>query len=74
MTPTDWQRMLQKYAESLNAGKEIVVILKNTPQQLSGVIKEIDESFLVLETKFGHLAAVVALSEVAALQTYHGQW
>ncbi len=74
MAPTGWQRMLQKYAESLSSGKEVVVILKNTPDHLSGVIKEIDADFLVLETKFGHIAAVVALSEVAAIQTYHGQW
>ena len=69
-----WQRILQKYGDSISSGKEVVVILKSTPTHLSGVVKEIDEDFLVLETKSGHIAAVVALSEVAAVQTYHGQW
>jgi hypothetical protein len=74
MAPSGWQRILQKYAASISSGKEIAVILKSTPDRLSGVIREIDTDFLVLETKSGHIAAVVALSEVAALQTYHGQW
>ena len=74
MTTTGWQNMVQKYAEALTAGKEVVILLKNRPDRLSGLIKEIDSDFLVLETKSGHLAALVALSEVAALQTDHGRW
>lgn len=74
MTATGWQNMVQKYAEALTSGKEVVVILKNRPDRLSGLIKEIDTDFLVLETKSGHVAAVVALSEVAAIQTDHGRW
>lgn len=74
MASTGWQRILHKYAESIGSDKEVVVILKSTPDHLRGVIKEIDEDFLVLETKAGHMAAIVALSDVAALQTYQGQW
>lgn len=66
--------MVQKYAEALTSGKEVVVILKNRPDRLSGLIKEIDADFLVLETKSGHMAALVALSEVAAIQTDQGRW
>lgn len=74
MAPPNWPAILQKYADALSSGKEVKVILKHTSVPLSGVIKEIDSDVLVLETKSGHIAAVIALSEVAALQTYHGQW
>jgi hypothetical protein len=74
MDPRGWQRVLQKYTASIGSGMEVVVILKSAPDHLQGVIKEMDTDFLVLETKSGHIAAVIALSEVAALQTYQGQW
>ncbi len=70
MNRTSWQRILKKYSESIGPGKEIIIVFKNAKDHISGVIKEIDEDFLVLENKEASgIVAVVELNEVAGLRT-----
>jgi len=71
MNRTSWERILKKYAESIGPGKEVIVIFKNARDHVSGVIKEIDEDFLVLEDEDrSGIAAIVELDEVAGFRTH----
>lgn len=70
MNPTSWDRILEKYSESIGVGKEVIVIFKNARDHVSGLIKEIDEDFLVLENKNrSGIAAIVELDEIAGFRT-----
>ncbi|MGC8595711.1 MAG: hypothetical protein ACP5US_09670 [Candidatus Kryptoniota bacterium] len=48
MNRTSWERILKKYSESFGLGKEAMIIFKSMLYYVSGVIKEIDEDFLIL--------------------------
>lgn len=70
MNRTSWERILKRYSESIGPGKEGIVIFKNTRDHVSGVIKEVDEDFLVLENKDESVtAAIVELDEIAGFRT-----
>ena len=70
MNRTSWERILKKYSESIGVGKEVIIIFKNSRDHVSGVIKEIDEDFLVLENKDGTgITAIVELGAVAGFRT-----
>lgn len=70
MNRTSWERILKKYSYSIGVGKEVIIIFKNARDHVSGVIKEIDEDFLVLENKDGSgLTAIVELESVAGFRT-----
>lgn len=50
--------------------KEIIFILKNGRDQVGGLIKEIDEDFLILENKDRSvIVAIVELDEIAGFRT-----
>jgi len=71
MNRTSWERILGKYSESMGPGKPVTVIFKTARNHVSGIIKEIDEDFLVLENKEGGgIAAIVELNEVAGFCTH----
>jgi len=67
MNRTSWERILKKYSESIGPGKEIIIVFKNARDHVSGIIKEIDEDFLVPENKDG--SGIVAINEVAGFRT-----
>jgi hypothetical protein len=57
-------------AESIGPGKEVIIVFKNARDHVSGLIKEIDQDFLVLENKDGNgIAAIVELDEIAGFRT-----
>ncbi|MGC8787366.1 MAG: hypothetical protein ACP5Q1_08080 [Anaerolineae bacterium] len=71
MNRTSWERILKKYSESIGLGKEAIVIFKNARDHVSGVIKKIDEDFLILENKDGSgITAIVELNEIAGFRTH----
>lgn len=66
-----WGQILKKYSESIGVGKEVIVIFKGARGYISGVIKEFDEDFLVLEKKDGSgLTAIVELERVAGFRAH----
>jgi hypothetical protein len=46
-----WGRILKKYGDSIGVGQEIIVVFRTALDHVSGLIKESDEDFLVLEAK-----------------------
>ena len=71
MNRTSWERILKRYSESVGPGKKVIIVFKTARDGVSGVIKEIDEDFLVLENKDGSgIAAIVELGEVAGFRTH----
>lgn len=70
MNRTSWDRILKMYSQSIGIGKAVIIIFRNPQDHVSGVIREIDEDFLVLENKDGGgIAAIVELDEVAGFRT-----
>lgn len=53
MNRTSWERILTKYAEPIGPGKKVIIVFKNARDHASGLIKEIDEDFLVLSKRTG---------------------
>lgn len=71
MNRTGMERILKNYAELIGPGKEVIVIFKNARDHVSGVIKEIDEDFLILENNERRgIAAIVELDEVAGFRIF----
>ncbi len=71
MNRRSWEQILKKYSEFIGPGKEVIIIFKNARDHVNGVIKEIDEDFLVLENKDGSgIAAIIELEEVAGFRTH----
>lgn len=69
MNRTSWDRILNKYSESIGPGKRVIVIFKTAQDPVSGIIKEIDEGFLVLENEEdGGIAAIVELEQFAGFR------
>ena len=70
MNRTSWERMLEKPSNPIGVGREVHVIFGTTQGVAYGLIKEIDEDFLVLEEKDGSgISAVVELDEIAGFRT-----
>jgi hypothetical protein len=69
MNRTSWERILNKYPDPIGPGKEVIVVFKNARDHVSGLIKEIDEDFLVLENKDGSGIVAIILNEVAGFRT-----
>ena len=70
MNRTSWERMLKKFSNSIGVGREVHVIFRTTRSVAYGLIKEIDEEFLVLEEKDGSgISAIVELDEIAGFRT-----
>ncbi len=70
MNRTSWERILKKYAQSIGPGKELIVVFKTSRDHVCGIIKEIDEDFLVLESKDGKgIVAIIELEQVAGFRT-----
>ena len=53
MNRTSWERKLKNYGNSFGVGREVHVIFRTTRGVAYGLIKEIEEEFLVLEEKDG---------------------
>lgn len=67
---TSWELILKKYSESIGPVKKVIIVFKNARDQVSGLIKEIDEDFLVLENyDRSDTVAIVELDEIAGFRT-----
>jgi|GEM_PF-4950355 len=53
MNRTSWERMLKKFSNSIGVGREVHVIFRTTRSVAYGLIKEIDEDFVVLKMEEG---------------------
>jgi hypothetical protein len=70
MNRTSWERIVKKYGDSIGVGQEVIIIFRTARDHVSGLIKEIDEDFLVLEERDGSgIGAIVELDEIAGFRT-----
>jgi hypothetical protein len=70
MNQTSWKRILDKYAESIGPRRRIIVLFKTAHEQVAGIIKEIDEDFLVIGTEDGRgIEGIVVLEDVVGIRT-----
>ncbi|MBI5749165.1 MAG: hypothetical protein HZA00_08570 [Nitrospinae bacterium] len=70
MNRENWERILKKYEKSFKQGKAVCVIVKAGEENvISGIIKEIDDNFLVIEEAGKErIKAIIALEQVVALK------
>jgi len=70
MNRTSWEWKLKNYGNSFGVGREVHVIFRTTRGVAYGLIKEIDEDFVVLKMEEGSgISAIVELDEIAGFRT-----
>ncbi len=71
MNRTSWERILKKYSEFIGPGNEVIIVFKTARDHINGMIKEMDEDFLVVLNKDGSgIAAIVELDEIAGFRIH----